>query len=200
MGEAGHDSDEALVRRIQRGDHRAFATLVRRHTNMFFAAAYRMCGNRSNAEEIVQEAFLKLWQKPAAWDPAKGTKFTTWFYRVIMNISIDRHRREKKYTGSAALDFIPDSAPRADEEIQKNEKEIIVEKAIAALPDRQKAALNLCYYEGLSNKEAADTLGIGIKALESLLMRAKATLRGDMEQSGLIMKPVYRERSGSHAG
>lgn len=200
MGETGHDSDEALMHRVRRGDHRAYATLVRRHTNMFFAAAYRMCGNRSNAEEIVQEAFLKLWQKPAAWDPAKGTKFTTWFYRVVINISIDRQRKEKKYTGPAALDFMPDSAPRADEEMQRNEKETIVEKAIAALPDRQKAALNLCYYEGLSNKEAADTLGIGIKALESLLMRAKTTLRGDMERSGLIMKTAYKERRSSHAG
>ncbi len=200
MGETGHDSDEALMARVRRGDHRAYATLVRRHTNMFFGAAYRMCSNRDHAEDIVQEAFLKLWQKPAAWDPAKGTKFTTWFYRVVVNISIDRQRREKKYTGPAALDFISDSAPRADEEMQKNQKEMIVEKAIAALPDRQRAALNLCYYEGLSNRDAAETLGIGIKALESLLMRAKAALRGDMERSGLIESTAYTERRSSHAG
>src|SRR5690554_4247272 len=68
MVETGHDSDEALMARVRQGDHRAYAVLVRRHTNMFFAAAYRMCSNRESAEDIVQEAFLKLWQKPEAWN------------------------------------------------------------------------------------------------------------------------------------
>ena len=201
---AQDDGDEALMDRIRRGDHGAFAILVRRHTNMFFAAAYRMCGDRTESEDVVQEAFLKLWTKPGAWDPAKGVKFTTWFYRVVTNLAIDRNRRERHYEGSAAMENAPDRADRADQALETQEENEILERAIASLPDRQKTALNLCFYEGLSNKEAADILGIGVKALESLLMRAKAGLKEVFEREGLIGKNFMsesdlEERRNSHA-
>jgi RNA polymerase sigma-70 factor, ECF subfamily len=187
MVQTGQDSDEMLMSRIKRGDHAAFSVLVRRHTKMFFAAAYRMCGEAQASEDVVQEAFLKLWQRPDAWDPAKGTKFTTWFYRVVTNLAIDRQRREKKrYVNPDVMNVIPDRGPHADQQMQASEEEEILERAIDALPERQKAALNLCVYEGLSNKEAADVLGIGVKALESLLMRAKAGLKEEFKREGLI--------------
>ncbi len=187
MAETGQDSDDILMGRIRRGDHGAFSVLVRRHSKMFYAAAYRMCGDVQGSEDTVQEAFLKLWQKPDTWDPAKGTKFTTWFYRVVTNLAIDRQRREKKkFANPEVMNVIADRAPHADQVLQTSEEEEILERAIAALPERQRAALNLCVYEGLSNKEAADALGIGVKALESLLMRAKAGLREEFKREGLI--------------
>ena len=175
------DNDESLMVRVSRGDHQAFATLVERHSDMFYAAAYRMCGQVQESEDVVQDAFLKLWQKPDSFDPKKGTKFSTWMYRVVTNLAIDHLRKKKgKYDSADALEYLVDEAPAADVRISMDEEQLVLETAIQKLPERQKAALNLCFYEGLSNKEAADILDIGVKALESLLMRAKAGLRENL--------------------
>ena len=83
---------------------------------------------------------------------------------------------------------LSDSRPDALEQLEEGTLQADLERAIQALPERQKAALNLCFYEGLSNKEAADILGVGVKALESLLMRAKTTLRDEMARYGYEIK------------
>lgn len=186
MNETGQDSDEILMGRIKGGDRQAFAVLVRRHTDRFYAAAYRLCGRPDEAEDVVQDAFLKLWDRPDVYDPARGAKFTTWFYRVVTNLTLDRMRRRRKQAGGDVLELMADKAPRADETLVLNEEQAGLEAAIQALPERQKAALNLCFYEGLSNKEAADILGVGVKGLESLLMRAKAGVRENLTKQGLI--------------
>lgn len=185
MSETVEISDESLVALIQdlrvNGRHEAFAALVERHTQMFFAAAYRMCGNSEESEDVVQEAFLKFWNKPQGFDASKGVKFTTWFYRVVTNLAIDHMRKKKPHlhhgAGDDVIAFMPDGGPLADEVMAQDQEQSALEAAIQDLPERQKAALNLCFYEGLSNKEAAEVLGVGVKALESLLMRAKAGLR-----------------------
>lgn len=174
------DTDESLVARIQRGDHEAFAHLVRRHSGLFYSAAYRMCGNADEAEDIVQDSFVKFWQKPQGFDASKGVKFTTWFYRVVSNMAIDHMRRKKPQADPKVLEFMPDGANMADEAMVADHQAHALEQAIQALPERQKMALNLCFYEGLSNKEAAEILGVGVKALESLLMRAKQKLKDDL--------------------
>ena len=180
------DSDESLMVRICGGDHQAFAFLVRRHTQKFYAAAYRICGDVFEAEDIVQDAFLKLWDRPEAWDKSRGAKFTTWFYKVVTNLAIDRSRRKKFSVSSDVLDLMADDAKRADQAMQETQEQQAIEKAIQALPERQKAALNLCFYEGLSNKEAAEILGVGLKALESLLMRAKSGLHDELTRQGFL--------------
>lgn len=187
--------DESLVVRICEGDHRAFAQVVERHSGLFFQAAYRMCSSPEDAEEIVQEAFLKLWKKPQAFDAAKGTKFTTWFYRVVTNLAIDHVRRKRPQSGSDVLEYMADKGPLADEQLEERDRQDVLEVAIQALPERQKAALNLCFYEGLSNKEAAEILGVGVKALESLLMRAKTALKEDLGAKGLL-NPEREKKTG----
>ncbi len=183
-------SDEDLMRRIQNGDHQAFAALVRRHSQMFYACAYRVSGNQEEAEDAVQDAFLKLWSKPELWKEGRGAKFTTWFYRVVVNSATDRLRtqRRRRSAGDAPLDYVPEDGPAQDEKIQAGQEHSALEGAIQALPERQKLALNLCFYEGLSNKEAADTLGVGLKALESLLMRAKSGLKQTLAEQGILEK------------
>lgn len=181
--------------RVKRGDHGAFAMLARRHANMYFAAAYRMSGDSHEAEDVVQEAFLKLWSKPAAFDVSKGVKFTTWFYRVVTNLAIDRRRKYGRIKVSDDIPDMPDQSMRADESLQEAQERGALEAAIQALPDRQRAALNLCFYEGLSNKEAALAMGVGIKALESLLMRAKTALKEHFVREGLIRENPYNKRS-----
>ncbi|MCL4678008.1 MAG: sigma-70 family RNA polymerase sigma factor [Alphaproteobacteria bacterium] len=175
-------SDESLMARICAGDHEAFAHLVRRHSRMFFAAAYRMCGHQEEAEDIVQEAFVKLWKNPHSWNPDAGAKFSTWFYRVVTNQALDHMRRKRPQT--EIPETLGDDKPDALDILEEGQLQTSLEGAIQNLPERQKAALNLCFYEGLSNKEAADILGVGVKALESLLMRAKAALREELGRKG----------------
>lgn len=171
---------------VLQGEHQAFAHLVRRHTKRFFGAAYRVVANVSEAEDIVQEAFLKLWDKPERWDASKGAKFTTWFYKVVTNTALDAVRKRKPQAGADVLDYMADGGDMIDEALVASEEAQAVEAAMQSLPERQKMALNLCFYEGLSNKEAAEVLDVGVKALESLLMRAKAALRDDLTRKGLM--------------
>lgn len=175
-------SDESLMVRVCAGDHDAFACLVHRHSRMFFSAAYRMCGQAEEAEDIVQDSFMKLWKNPQAWNPDAGAKFSTWFYRVVTNQALDHLR--KKRPQAPVSDLLSDDAPDALDGLEERQLQANLESAIQALPERQKAALNLCFYEGLSNKEAAEVLGVGVKALESLLMRAKGALRDHLAALG----------------
>jgi RNA polymerase sigma-70 factor, ECF subfamily len=174
------DSDESLMHLIQQGSHQAFSTLVRRHTGRFFATAYRLSGNAAQAEDMVQEAFLKIWGRPDLWKDDKGAKFTTWFYRILVNMNIDAMRKNKRDAGDAPLEYMASSAASPEMEVAMNEEQAQLEGAIATLPERQATALNLCFYEGLSNAEAAEAMGVKVKALESLLMRAKAGMKDYM--------------------
>lgn len=188
------DSDESLMRLIRQGHHQAFAILVNRHTDRFFGAAFRMTGRVSEAEDLVQDAFLKIWQKPDLWKDDRGAKFTTWFYRILVNQNIDRMRRDSKLAanGEAILPFIADGRGSPEQAAADNQEQTMLEAAIASLPERQKTALNLCFYEGLSNADAAGAMGVKTKALESLLMRAKAGLRDFMTRND--NRPTTGER------
>jgi RNA polymerase sigma-70 factor (ECF subfamily) len=179
-------SDESLLASIARGDHRAFTVLVERHSGRFYAHAWRTTGSKAEAEDAVQDSFLKLWRNPSAFDAGKGNKFTTWFYRVVTNAAIDLQRRRRETPDMDMLERLPASGMPQDQAMLENEREAALETAIAALPERQRSALNLCFYEGLSNAEAAGILGVKVKALESLLMRAKATLKDRLATQGWL--------------
>lgn len=170
------EEDAVLLKAIEQGSHNAFAVLVRRHHERFYAAAYRFVGNRQEAEDIVQGVFLKLWEYPGKWDPGKGVKFTTWFYRIIVNSCIDAQKKKKPLSLPEGAEIVD---TRATQEVilATRQKRRMLEQAIASLPIRQQAALNLCLYEGVSNQEAATVMEINVKALESLLSRAKQTLK-----------------------
>ncbi len=177
MADLSNITDEDLMARVRNADHEAFAVLVNRHTEMFYSAAYRMCGHQNDAEDIVQDSFLKLWNNPKLWDASRGAKFTTWFYRVVTNQAIDFTRKKKHKFGGDLPDHVECDRDSQQDIMESEEQSEIIEQVIQSLPDRQKVALNLCFYEGLTNKDAAEIMGVGVKALESLLMRAKAGVR-----------------------
>ncbi len=197
------EPDDALMARAGRGDKAAFAVLVRRHLARATAIAQRIVGNRSDAEEVVQEAFLRCWQKAPDWQPAgspgrSGTaspgtgneraQFATWLYRVLTNLCLDRRRRPQPVEIEAAGD-IADSREDGFARTERGETGRRVAEAMAKLPERQRAALALCYYEDLGNIEAAAALDISIGALESLLVRGRRALReslGDLATDGGI--------------
>ena len=172
--------DQELLALIQDGSHQAFAELVQRHTERFYRLAYRYVQNRETAEDLVQDAFLRLWVNPATWRPDRNSKFTTWFYRIVVNLCLDWQKKKRPMLLDEDLP-LADERESADEAMIRSQEQILLEKAIAALPERQRTALNLCFDEGLSNQEAAEAMGVNLKALQSLIMRAKTTLKERMK-------------------
>lgn len=150
-----------------------------RHLNRLHGLAWHMTGDRSQAEDIAQETFLRFWQAAPGWDATGNATILTWLRRVATRLCIDEKRRMRPiYT-----DLVPESsdpAPRVDIELVRNETAKRVQDAILELPERQRAALVLSYYQHLSQKEGAANLGIKEKAYESLLSRAKAALKSSL--------------------
>lgn len=163
---------------ITQGNHRAFSTLVTRHSSKFYALAYRTLAQQDIAEDIVQDAFTRLWHKPHLWKADKNTKFTTWFYRIILNLCMD-YRRKHPFAAAALNDSLT-SKENTDQQLEKSAQQSLLEQAIQQLPERQQTALNLCFYEDMNHKDAADIMQVSVKALESLLSRAKATLKKEV--------------------
>lgn len=187
--EAEEASDAALMQRIASGEEAALRLLMQRHLPKTVRMAQRVCGSLAMAEDVAQEAFIRVWKNATKWkDPDQaGAKFTTWLYRIVLNLCIDEKRKDR-FTGLD--DTLPESADpgrNAEEMIAVREQSARVKAALNDLPERQKAAFVLCFYEGYSNKEAAELLGVGVKAIESLLVRSRRTLRDALkdERSGM---------------
>lgn len=172
------ESDEALMLRIARGDERAFRTLAPRYALRAASLARRICGNAADAEDIVQEAFLRVWINAPRWRPEAA--FRTWFYRIVFNLALNKKRRAPFAPLDAAGDPA-DPAPRADAALLRAEEARRIADAIAALPARQRSAIALTYDDELSNAEAASVLGTSVSAFETLLVRARRTLRAKLD-------------------
>ena len=157
--------DDTLMLLAGKGDERAYGQLVERHLDRTLAFAQRVLG----------EAFLRVWKKAPTWTN-DGARFSTWFYRVVLNLCIDRKRKPAHAPLPDDFEFA-DNSPIADAQLEETQASELVENALAALPDRQREAVVLCYYQGLSNKEAAEILSVRVKALESLLVRARKNLQ-----------------------
>lgn len=171
------ENDAALMARIATGDRKAFQRFARRYGARCLATARRVLRNRSDAEEVVQEALLRVWEHAAEWRGSTA-QVTTWLHRIIVNLAIDRTRKR-------APVFVPvdqgpvmiDPAPSAHLVLEGRELETRIASEIPELPQRQRAALSLCYFEGLSCAEAARAMNISVSAMEALLVRARRTLR-----------------------
>lgn len=172
--------DHELLALVQDGSHPAFAELVKRHTERFYRLAFRYLQNKEAAEDVVQDAFLKLWEDPGKWQADRNAKFTTWFYRVVVNLCLDWQKRKRPVELNEEMPLV-DDRETADQAMLRSEEQRALEQEIAALPERQRTALNLCFDEGLSNQDAADAMGVNLKALQSLIMRAKTNLKERMK-------------------
>jgi RNA polymerase sigma-70 factor (ECF subfamily) len=166
--------DESLTLRVGAGDRDAFRELMDRHLGRIVAFAGRTLHDRAAAEDVAQETFLRLWTHASRWRPT--ARLTAWLHRVAMNLCLDRLARAR----DAALDDVAeprDPGPPVMAQLHAQEVGRKVNAALAGLPAQQRIAITLCHYQGLSNAEAADVLGVSIEALESLLARGRRTLR-----------------------
>ena len=165
-------SDEDLLDHIQNYNEIAFDIIVERHSKRFYMLAYKYTSNYDNADDILQTAFFKLWQKPYLWDKSKNVKFTTWFYKVVTNICYDWLRKNNKSFTELNENI---SEPKNAKNEADNKME--VKKIISKLPEKCKRAVLLHYIEELSYSEAAEFMNISIKSFESIIYRAKKKLR-----------------------
>jgi len=167
-------TDDALLILYANGDRGAARTLTLRLAPRVLSVATRVLADRAEAEDVTQEAMLRLWRIAPDWRQGEA-KVTTWLYRVTLNLCTDRLRRRR----GVALDDAPepeDDAPSVEGRMMERDRVAALEEALARLPDRQRQAVILRHIEGLNNPDIATIMEIGVEAVESLTARGKRTL------------------------
>jgi RNA polymerase sigma-70 factor (ECF subfamily) len=178
---------EDLMARIAVGDQEAFEILVNRHQTSVLNLIYRFIGDRTQAKDLAQEVFLRVWQAARSYEPK--AKFTTWLYRITANLCFNElksSRRKKWFSfhqssddqrGNTIEETLSDSAPSAEDLLLEKERSRHISDVLQSLPDNQRMALVLKRYDALSYAEIAQIIGCSVSAVESLLVRAKRTLQ-----------------------
>lgn len=173
-------SDETLAVLVQGGDQKAFAEIVHRYARRCYGFAFKYVTDRQDAEDIVQTALMKFWQRPHMWDADRKTRFASWFYRVVLNACRDTLRARKT--------VLPLFEEAVQEESAAGGEDVLIRRdvlrAVSQLPERQHQAVLLCFYEGMTHAEAAEVMETTAKSVELLVRRAKAALKDRMEKEG----------------
>ncbi len=167
-------TDADLLARAGKRDANAFAQLVDRHFPVVHRVVWRMMNGHADAEDVAQEAFLRLWRDPA--QVREGAALRGWLMRVATNMVTDRFRAKPMQAMDDDFD-VADGRDNAEEQLDRSRAVRTVDSAIASLPDRQKLALTLVHFEHLSNSAAASIMEVSVDALESLLARARRSLK-----------------------
>ena len=161
-----------------KGDMEAAKELMERLTPKILRLAGGMLGNAAEAEEVVQESMLRLWKVAPDWDLGRA-KISTWLWRVCANLCTDVLRRRR----GIGLDEIPepaDDSPGAEELLVADQRAQALRRALAKLPERQRAAVLLRHIEGLPNPSIAEILGTSVEAVESLISRGLRALKAEL--------------------
>ncbi len=167
-------TDAVLLAAAVQQDHSAFATLVSRYYDLVHRVVWRTTNGHADAADIAQEAFLRLWKNPAQVREAKALK--GWLMRVASNLAMDRYRHRPLQDIDDAGE-VADSRPNAEQVLTRQWASTTVDLAIGQLPERQRLALSLVHFEQMSNGEAAAIMEISVDAVESLLARARRSLK-----------------------
>ena len=170
--------DDLLLKQFAGGDSNAARVLMDRHVHRILRLAKSMLGETGHAEEVTQEAMLRLWKVAPQWKPGKA-KVSTWLWRVASNLCIDRLRAQPTISIDS-IDEPEDGLPSVDEKLLSNDRAAALRRALEKLPPRQRAAVALRHLEGLSNKETAESLGTSIDAVESLIARGILALKSQL--------------------
>ena len=169
------DPDEALVAAVGRGEPAAVRAFVSSKAPRMMALAGRMLRDQAEAEDVVQDVFLRVWKHAADWRPGPAT-FDTWMHRVALNLCYDRLRRRREIVTDTPPEQ-RDEGPAPDAGLLSRDTARQVGEALGALPDRQREAIILVHYQEMTNIDAAALLEVSVEALESLLSRGRRALR-----------------------
>ncbi len=167
--------DEALLVAFANGDQTAARLLATRLAPRAIGQAFRLLHDRAEAEDVVQEAMLRLWRIAPDWRQGEA-QVSTWLYRVVGNLCIDRLRKRKRSVGIDEIAEPADDTPSVSDRMQDNARLQALSDALAEMPDRQAQAVSLRHLEGLGNPEIAEIMEISVEAVESLTARGKRTL------------------------
>jgi len=177
-------TDDDLLLSIAEGSQRAFRLLMQRHARPMLALAQRVTGSAEDADEIVQESFLKVWRLAKKWEVGGAASFSTWFYRVVLNACLDRKRRLPMAPLEDAGEPVDPSPDGSDCALTRQRRSVLL-AALNQLPDRQKQAVSLCYFGEVSGPEAAKILDMSLSALEALLVRGRRGLKKSLMKHGI---------------
>lgn len=175
------DPDADLIPRLAAGDQTALSELMDRRLKTLHGLAARLLSDAVMAEDVAQTVFLKTWTHAPKWEPGKA-RLLTWMCRVATNQCLDILKRKGPIYSDSVPD-IEDGRMSAVEMLSANDDASKVRRAMTTLPDMQRAAITLCYFDELSQKEAATILGVSVKAYESLLSRGRKKLRTALENA-----------------
>lgn len=181
-------TDSAAAEEARRGNQHAFRVLVERHSHSIFRLAFRMTGNEQDAEDLVQETFLRAYKQLQQFDARSG--FTTWLYRICTNCSIDllrarKRRKEEAFAGEKFtihwLDRVASSGPSPERLTHSNQITNRLEDALKRLSETERLAFVLRHYEGCDIEQIADALGVQPNAAKHSVFRAVQKLRRALE-------------------
>ncbi len=174
-------SDADLMLRVAGGDSLAFRLLAGRHMAKGHAIAFRITHNREDAEEAVQDALSRIWRNAARFEPGRAA-FSTWFYSILVRCALDRMRRRPPDAEDidAFAEQLADPGEGSDAAYLRGGEARRIASAVAALPEQQKTAVVLCYYEDFTQPEAARIMKVNLKQVEGLLSRARKTLKASL--------------------
>lgn len=175
------ESDEALFQRVQAGKRDAFASLVERYQHRAFAVALRILGRRPEAEDAVQQAFLRLYEARAQYDAR--WRLSTWFYRILTNTCVDELRRRRPLT--PLEDWDGASSERPDRTLERSERDRLLHAALARIPPEGRIVLSLYYGEGKSYREIGSIRGISVNTVKTHLRRGRSALRRALRARGV---------------
>ncbi|MGH6992317.1 MAG: RNA polymerase sigma factor [Caulobacteraceae bacterium] len=174
------DPDSELMRRVGEGDSAAVRELVARKLAAVLRLSRRMLGEEAEAEDVAQETFVRLWRQAGRWRPGVA-KLDTWLYRVALNLCHDRLRRRREIVTADPPDRADPSLSQ-ESALERLQMAQIIRAELLALPPRQREAIALIHGEGLSGSLAAEAMGVSLDALESLLARARRSLRARLRE------------------
>lgn len=182
-----NDPDADLMLRYGRGDDRAFEAIVRRYQGRVASLAYRYLGSAADAEDVAQEVFLRIHRARETYEPT--AKLSTWIHRITVNASLNhlRRRRVRRHLNAemptrgtddeARAEFADPDAERPHDALEETELAEVLRRIIDELPERQRTAILLNKYQGLSYDETAAALELSLPAVKSLLTRARVNIK-----------------------
>ena len=172
------ESDETLMLAVGSGDLEAFEQIVQRYQGEAWRVAYRFTGDAAEAEDLAQEAFMRVLNAAARYRPT--AKFRTWFYRILTRLCLDSRRKRRPVLAPPPDDEASHS-PSPLQQASEAERDRFIQAALDALPVDHRMAVVLRYFEGLSAEQMAAAMGRSVKAVERLLARGRAALKPRLE-------------------